>query len=491
MTEAPKENVLQRNLEMLQEIEDNIIGDDELIALIEKYLKEIEAMRAQLSFTLEELNRIEEDLKAIEEEIKEIENSTELSLEEKERRLKELHDFKSEKQKQKQNFSEDRELISRNIQSFTKEEGIPIKQHLESLGLNSMDKDVVVINEDKIKLVKEHQEKLKEKYQEIKSKIENKSMKNKPMENKPKEDKEETKSENPKGDKEKETKPQKPEIKKEESKSRVPDSSPQYHPIVSKNYAPNTNHSKQKISSISPESYGTGKSYKEVNPIECEKPYMTHRYGLTQDQIKRYTGDKSTCRRIEGGFLHRIEINGSDITFITEDIEAVGYTKDTNAQLRKAIEEIREDIELGELSEVDKQVALERFEKAKKKVRACKSPTKRLELLLALKSGVNVEEKLQSLQGIPNGNVYNFGKNDLKEYMKDEKVGFLFKRLALKIDREELKKKREKLKEQREKRRKREKERREEKKIEKQQEKNKLKNPKRRYHLSKGNMERD
>lgn len=151
-------------------------------------------------------------------------------------------------------------------------------------------------------------------------------------------------------------------------------------------------------------------------------------------------------RKVEAGFLYRIEEKDGEVKLVKEDIEKAGYTKNVIEQLKTELDKFYQEIEA--LPNGDQKKKMKKiFKSAKKSIRHEKSVTKKLELLLALKLSLNTDEKADFLKRAEKGNVFPKGMSDLNKYYHDEtKERFILpNKIELRREEEKLSKVEEKL----------------------------------------------
>lgn len=134
--------------------------------------------------------------------------------------------------------------------------------------------------------------------------------------------------------------------------------------------------------------------------------------------------DLKKKRRIEAGFLYRIELKDGKAKLVKEDIEKAGYTKNINNQLKNELDKLKQEIDALPNGEQKKKMK-KQFRRTKSAIKYENSQVKKLELLLALKMSLDVNEKADFMQRFE-GNVFPKGMSDLQEYYHDEtRIRFL------------------------------------------------------------------
>lgn len=406
---------IRANDSSLKEEEDNIGGANSLKIVIGKYIQELSSLQQEREKLELELNMLKAELIGIEKEIAEFEGRDDLVEAEKDR-LNTLY----EQQKNRTSDIRDTENILNGkieqIKEFTSENGQPIRDHLKFMGIANKN-NAVNINTEKIAAVQKYKETIQKnsllmaESQKVLGEIKDKYGI-------------EDISQFTYGNYAEAFRKYKKEI---ELRHR------DYHEMGPLKDAPKTKKEKKPLKESTKVSNQASQTMQHVSGVMTSNNHISQ-IGSEKSEgeaksassiVKEKVVNKKEKRKIKNGYLYRLEVEGDKITEVKEDIQEKDYTKNLNQKIKEELKRIKAEIK-EKLSGKEKKEALKKYKMAKYALRINHSPKQKLELLLALKSCINFQEKMDTIKAVPNGNIYQFGKSDLNDFFEDETKEGLF-----------------------------------------------------------------
>lgn len=435
------DDAFRKNASKIEEIEDEIAGANALKEAIESYLQGLSGLQQEQKRAKRDVDLLKAELIAVEKEIAELEGRNDLSEAEKDR-LQSLYEQKEAKNKE---LTEADSILKSSIQAirdYTAEEGQPIRDHLRQIGIVD-EENAVYINEEKIEAVKRYKQGIqtesllmaesKDKLNHLKEKYKISDV-----------------SRFIYGNYAEALREHREEIKSRQREYHQMDSLPE---AKSKNHTVKSEKkSKEKKGQTKPSPEPVIVSSKVQNIGIDHQDATKKDFSLIESSIEKSSEKKKEeiislkgKRKIQNGYLYRISMDGDKPVKIKEDIQEKGYTQDIEAKVKEEFKKLKAEIQ-SKLTGKERKEAMKKYKLARRELRRKKSPVQKLELLLALKSSVNLDERMDVLKAVPHGNIYLFGESDLSTFFEDETKKGLFERekRELKIKQEEIQKARSK-----------------------------------------------